>query len=90
MKKVKNLLQKLSDKNTIMKIIQNKFNYTVVLLLCSLFSLAQLPPDPGGGTGGVGPGQRASSIDMYAFVLIAVAIIFAVFFAKNYIKKLAK
>ena len=72
-----------------MNIICNKIRYTLVLLFMSIAAIAQ-PPDPGGGVGGVGPGTRASSIDMYAFVLGIVAVVFAIYFAKNYVKKLAK
>lgn len=72
-----------------MNIINNKIRYTLVLLFMSIAAIAQ-PPDPGGGVGGVGPGQRASSIDMYAYVLILIAVVFAIYYAKNYVKKLAK
>ena len=72
-----------------MNIISNKIRYTLVLLFMSIAAIAQ-PPDPGGGTGGVGPGARSSSVDMYALVLAIIAIVFAIYFAKNYVKKLAK
>ena len=72
-----------------MNIISNKILYTLVLLFMSITAFA-LPPDPGGGTGGVGPGSRASSIDLYAVVLVIIAVVFALYFAKNYVKKLAK
>lgn len=73
-----------------MNIICNKIRYTLVLLFMSIAAFAQ-PPIPGGGGGGAsGTGARSSSIDMYAFVLGIVAVVFAIYFAKNYVKKLAK
>lgn len=45
---------------------------------------AEVPPaPPGGGGGGTGPGEVASPIDMYVYVLIFAAISFIVFFQRK-------
>lgn len=91
MKLVRLSLQKLSDKNTIMKIILNKYLYVVLFTCLNVLAFAGAPPIPGGGsTGAGGTGAQASPIDMYVIILATVAIVFAVFFAKRYATQQAK
>lgn len=56
---------------------------TLLFVFATLVINAQ-PPNPGGGTGPVGPGAPASPIDMYVYVLGIVAIGFIVYFTKKY------
>jgi len=65
-----------------MKTTVNKLVYAFFFL--SVLLINAQPPDPGGGGGGTGPGNPASPIDMYVYVLGAIALLFVVFFAKKY------
>ena len=56
---------------------------TAILFFAVLFTNAQ-PPNPGGGVGGTTPGQQASPIDMYVYVLAIIAISMIVYFAKKF------
>ncbi|MFC6268318.1 signal peptidase [Frigoriflavimonas asaccharolytica] len=72
-----------------MKSFNKKFVYSIILSFMSIAAIAQ-PPDPGGGTGGVGPGQTASPIDMYVYILAIVAVGLVIFFSKKYSKQISK
>nr|WP_315032736.1 signal peptidase [uncultured Chryseobacterium sp.] len=53
--------------------------------LFAVFLIQAAPPVPGGGgTGGHGTGEPASPIDMYVYILSAIAIAFIVIFTKKY------
>ncbi|KQT21801.1 hypothetical protein ASG31_00180 [Chryseobacterium sp. Leaf404] len=68
-----------------MKII-TKYIFLALVLL-SNFILAQTPQCPTCGTGGGGgttPGKQSIPVDMYVYVLAAVAVMMVVFFAKKY------
>ena len=91
MKMVRLSLQKLLDKNTIMKIILNKYLYVALFTCINVLAFADTPPIPGGGgTGSSGTGSPASPIDMYIYVLGIIAIGCAIYFAKKYTKQLSK
>lgn len=64
--------------------ILKKITQGLLFLYVTLSHAQTDPPPPGGGTGSVGTGQRASSVDMYVYVLAIVAILFIVHFAKKY------
>ena len=66
----------------------NKLFYAFVVTLISVVQVfAQIPPDPGGGTGGVGTGSVSSPIDMYVYILAIAAILFIVLYAKKLQRK---
>ncbi|MCJ7934630.1 MAG: signal peptidase [Chryseobacterium sp.] len=67
-----------------MKTISKLISAALFLFAVLLVKADDIPPPPGGGTGGVGPGSAASPIDMYVYVLSAVAITFIVIFTKKY------
>lgn len=63
-----------------------KFLSTLFLLVVSLIN-AQLPNQPvtpGEGQGTTGSGAQSIPVDMYVYVLAAIAVILLVFFAKKY------
>ena len=68
----------------------NKCTYFIVLIFVSIFTFAQPPIPGGGGAGGSGTGAPASPIDMYSTILIVVALIFTIYFAKNYFNRIVK
>ena len=87
-------MQKLLDKNTNMK---SKFRFLVLLtfFINTFLTFAQktvLPPPPPDGTNYANraptPGARPSPIDDYLFLLIPIAVMFIIYFAKKYKKQL--
>lgn len=63
---------------TISKLASAFFLFAILLVNAA-------PPIPGGGGGGGdGTGAPSSPIDMYVYVLSAIAITFIVFFTKKY------
>lgn len=63
---------------------KNKLLLTLVAVLCSGMSFAQVPNCPDCDTGGQGPGKQSVPIDMYVYVLAIAAILMIIFFAKKY------
>ncbi|MDM1557400.1 signal peptidase [Chryseobacterium indologenes] len=66
----------------------NKLVSALLLFVVSFAYAEEIPPAPTstarGGIGGVGPGAPASPIDMYVYLLAAVAIVFIAFYTKKY------
>ncbi|CAA7390255.1 MULTISPECIES: signal peptidase [Chryseobacterium] len=62
---------------------------TINKLVLAFFLLAEFlvnaqPPDPGGGTGPVGPGAPSSPIDMYVYGLAIISVLLIAFYTKKY------
>lgn len=66
----------------------NKLVSALLLFVVSFVYAGEAPPSPDvaarGGIGGGGPGAPSSPIDMYVYVLAAVAILFITFYTKKY------
>lgn len=75
--------------NKISKFFATKLLYTLVFLTGVILN-AQPATPPGGGVGGTTPGvnNRTSPIDDYLFLLIPIAVMFIIYFAKKYKKQL--
>lgn len=73
-----------------MKFLRTLYTLLVVVFASSL-TFAQppggTPPNPGGGAGGVGPGEQAAPIDGYLIILFIAAVFFILNFTKNYYKQ---
>lgn len=61
----------------------NKLLFFLFLGINALMHAEVPPAPPGGGGGGTGPGEVASPIDMYVYVLIFAAISFIVFYQRK-------
>ena len=73
--------------NKISNFFATKLLYTLVFLTGVILN-AQPATPPGGGVGGTTPGVPASPIDDYLFLLIPIAVMFIIYFAKKYKKQL--
>ena len=67
--------------------MKKRFNLLLPVFFAGLHLYKAPPPPPGGGGGPTTPGAPASPIDMYIIVLISLAIILTLYFAKNYKKQ---
>lgn len=61
----------------------------LAIFLFSVFMVSAQPPSPEGGNAnkGVGPGAPDSPVDMYVYLLAAIAIVLILFFGKKYMLK---
>lgn len=73
--------------------LYNKILFLLFLSVGVFLSANQPPPPPNavppGGGGGVGPGVPASPIDMYVYVLAAVAFLLIAYYQRKLHKNLA-
>ncbi|WP_373709936.1 signal peptidase [Kaistella sp.] len=61
----------------------NKTLLFAFLIIGSFLGAQGPPPPPEGRPGGVGPGEPASPIDMYVYILAIAAILFIVLYVKR-------
>ena len=73
--------------NKIFNLFRPKFSLLFCLLMGAMY-FGQPSTPPGGGAGGTTPGAQASPIDDYLFLLIPLAVVMIIYFAKKYRKQL--